>query len=89
MDRALSLNPRDVSAMNNRGYSYFLAKDPNKAMADFNAALAINPNFADALHNRGNLNYSIGRADLACQDWLNAAKNGNKQSEQNLQKYCQ
>ena len=88
MDRALSLNPRDVSAMNNRGYSYFLAKNYEQAMADFNSALSINPNFADALHNRGNLNYTIGRADLACQDWLQAAKNGNKQSNENLEKFC-
>lgn len=88
MDRALLINPNDYAALNNRGYAYFLAKDYDNAMRNFNASLSINPNFPDALHNRGNLNYNIGKADLACKDWLQAAKFGNKQAEENLKKFC-
>src|SRR4051794_19490264 len=52
-DRALTLDPSNVKALNNRGYARTGLRDFPRAVADFDEALSRDPLFAAAYNNRG------------------------------------
>jgi tetratricopeptide (TPR) repeat protein len=51
-DKAISLNPRDSQAYNNRGRIFEKMGELDKAIADFDKAVALNPSNAEAYNNR-------------------------------------
>ena len=48
----LGSDPRNVALLNKRGLPYYRGRDYDRALADFNAALAIKADFYQALNNR-------------------------------------
>ena len=50
---AISLNPNDVNAHNNRGAAYGKMGDFDRAIKDYTKAIELNPDFAEAYNNRG------------------------------------
>jgi protein O-GlcNAc transferase len=54
-DKALSINPNSILALNNRGSTLSTLRRFSDARASFDTALKIKPDYADALYNRANL----------------------------------
>lgn len=52
LSEVIKNNPSDANALNLRGAAYGAAGDYDKALADFNAAVAINPQYPQAYANR-------------------------------------
>jgi Flp pilus assembly protein TadD len=50
-DRALELRPDSAMLYNNRGFSYLLRREPERAIADFDTALRIDPRLVAAQEN--------------------------------------
>ncbi|HAK74110.1 MAG TPA: hypothetical protein DCP36_12015, partial [Sporomusaceae bacterium] len=53
-DKAITINPNNIYALNNRGIAYAKAAQYNLALADYNKVITIDPNNAYAYDNRGN-----------------------------------
>uniref|UniRef100_A0A7C4RU32 protein O-GlcNAc transferase n=1 Tax=Desulfatirhabdium butyrativorans TaxID=340467 RepID=A0A7C4RU32_9BACT len=68
LEKALSLNERNVLYWNNLGSIYKDRGDYDRALEVFQQALSRNPNHADILYNVGLLHHSRGEYDLA-RDW--------------------
>jgi tetratricopeptide (TPR) repeat protein len=56
-------------AHNNRGAAYRSKGDPERAIEDFNRAIALNPKHAKAYNNRGFAYYDKGQIDQAIKDF--------------------
>ena len=50
-NKAIDLNPNDVSAYNNRGLAYDNLDKNDLAIADFDKAIELNPKYGDAFNN--------------------------------------
>ena len=63
-----------VNAYINRGIAYSSLQAPQhqRAIKDYNRAIAIHPNYADAYINRGIAYSSLGKYDVAIQDYIRA-----------------
>lgn len=53
LDDAMKAFPKDTYSVNLRGRCHEGLKQPDKAIADYNEALAMDKNYADSLNNRG------------------------------------
>ena len=71
-DRAISINPNDAVAYNNRGNVSANVGEYDKAIADYDRAISINPNDAVAYNNRGLAYTNIGEYDRAIADYNRA-----------------
>jgi tetratricopeptide (TPR) repeat protein len=60
------------AAYNDRGLSWYHKGEYDKAIADYNQALAVNPNYAIAYNNRGNTWEKKGEYDKAIADYNQA-----------------
>jgi len=68
--KAISLDPQNATAYNNRGFVYTHHKGKfDLAIADFNKAIQLSPQFAEAYNNRGFALYNTGRHDPAIADF--------------------
>ncbi len=57
-NQAISLNPKDAEAYNNRGFlKAYKLNDSQGALADYNQAISLNPQYANAYYNRGVLKH--------------------------------
>ncbi|MCL6258193.1 tetratricopeptide repeat protein [Aquiflexum sp. TKW24L] len=72
----------------NRGNCYLKSNQHAKAIPDYDYALKLSPSNADVLTNRGFCHYKVKNNDLACEDWKEAKRLGNKQTDQYLQSFC-
>src|SRR5262245_53335254 len=68
-DAAIRLDPKDSSALANRGTLRMAQGQPDLALADYNGALKINPRNANAYNLRGLLYSRSGHMDQAIQDY--------------------
>jgi len=71
-DKALSINPNNAYALNNRGYQKNLNKEFKAAIIDFDKALKINPNFAYSLNNRGRAKIELGMEEEGFKDIMHS-----------------
>jgi tetratricopeptide (TPR) repeat protein len=71
---AITGNPEDFRAYNDRGVAYRMAGDLEKAEADYSRAVAIKPDYANARNNRGVLYLQQGQYDKAIKDFMEALK---------------
>lgn len=71
---ALKLDPKNATALNNRGALLAAKKDYEKAVADFSAAIKLTPNFAQAYNNRGSVYVEQKKLDEALADFDAAIK---------------
>lgn len=73
-DRAVELYPDDpqTTALRSRGIAYTGLKDYDRALRDFNRALAVNPVNPDVYHHRGNLYRERNDLAAALRDWERA-----------------
>ncbi len=72
--KAISANPKNAKAYNNRGIVYYELKDYRSAVNDYTQALSIKPNNLGTIINRG---VSYSRAG----DYKNATKDARKACE--------
>jgi tetratricopeptide (TPR) repeat protein len=72
----------------NRGNCYLKSNQHAKAIPDYDYALKLSPSNADVLTNRGFCHYKVGNNSAACEDWKEAKKFGNTQTEKYLQSFC-
>jgi serine/threonine protein kinase len=76
LTRALQLDPKLATALNNRGVAYSNRGELGLAIADFNEALRLDPDFAQAYHNRGLAHASQGTYLQAISDFTEALSLG-------------
>ena len=69
LTEAIKNNPKDANALNLRGAAYGQAGEYERALEDFNAALAINPQYAQAFSNRALINVRAKRIPQAISDY--------------------
>jgi tetratricopeptide (TPR) repeat protein len=67
-----SSSGRDARAYNNRGVAYKAKGDLNRAIADYNQAIALDPKYAVAYYNRGVMYNDKGDLDRAIADYNRA-----------------
>jgi tetratricopeptide (TPR) repeat protein len=72
----------------NRGNCYLKSNQHAKAIPDYDYALKLSPSNADVLTNRGFCHYKVGNNSAACEDWMEAKRLGNTQTEKYLQSFC-
>jgi len=72
--RAISLEPNDAEAYNNRGTVYGHKGDYKRAIADFDTAILLAPSDAVTYKNRGNAYSLMGEIDLAIADFTEAIR---------------
>lgn len=73
----------------NRGVSFLMLKNYDKAVQDFTRVITLNSSFAQAYHNRGIALRNLSRREAACADFEQARTLGIEQSQQYLDRYCQ
>jgi tetratricopeptide (TPR) repeat protein len=69
LSEVIKNNPTDPNALNLRGAAYGQAGENEKALADFNAALAINPQYSQAYANRALIYVRAKRIPQAIADY--------------------
>ena len=67
--RLLTRNPKDAGAVFNRGMSYYLKGEHDRAIADFDQAISLNPKHAAAYDGRGDVYMEKGDDDRALADF--------------------
>ncbi|XP_038063059.1 uncharacterized protein LOC119733763 isoform X2 [Patiria miniata] len=72
--KVLDHNPKDESAVLNRGITKVLMRDARGALEDFQLAVKMSPLSAHVYFNRGNLYASLRRYELAEKDYSEALK---------------
>jgi tetratricopeptide (TPR) repeat protein len=72
--KLLDLQPKDISALSFRGFSYYKLGEFERAIADFDSALAVNPAAAMPLFGRGLAKRRNGNAKDADKDMEMAKK---------------
>lgn len=79
-------SPSSPNNHNNLGDVYGRAGDKEKALQEFQTAIALKPNYADAFHNLANTYRELGQNDKALENYQNALKYNPKlwQSYQNI-----
>ncbi len=75
-DQALTLQPNDANALNNRGLARFNLLDLDGALTDINRSIELYPNSAYAFRNRGLVNISLRQTAQGCADLKQAIKLG-------------
>jgi tetratricopeptide (TPR) repeat protein len=70
-----------------RANNRFNKKDLKGAIIDYSKAIGLKPDYADAYANRGNVFFSQGLRDKACQDYLKAEQLG-KENMNEKTKWC-
>lgn len=65
----ISKSPGKARPWNNRGQAYLNLNQSDKALADFNRAIALYPRFADAYYNRGIAHNNLNQWDKAIADY--------------------
>lgn len=66
--KALSLDPYHTNALSNRGYTYILLEDYEKAIIDFDKVIELEPQTAYAFSNRGLAKMKSGRQEEGLKD---------------------
>ncbi len=92
-DRALTLQPDEAFALNNRGLAKLNLKDYAGALADVNYCLSLYPNNAYAYRNRGMIYISMQRTADGCADFrqalqLNYSQKYDSEVTEFFQHYC-
>lgn len=67
-NKALLLDPDNIHALNNRGFTFGVMEQHERAVTDLNKAIAINPNFAYAYSNRGFSKIRLNLIDEGLED---------------------
>lgn len=75
-DRALTLQPNDANALNNRGLARFNVLDLEGALSDINRSIELYPSSPYAFRNRGLVNISLRQTAQGCADLKQALKLG-------------
>jgi len=71
-NRALTLAPHYVDALNNRGRTFARMGEYRKALQDYSRSIELNPFYIKAYNNRGNILSYQGENDSAIVDFSNA-----------------
>jgi len=77
LDMAITIDPKNIDALFNKGVNCFNAKRFNDAIDCFNRALLINQNDNELYYNRGLAKSMLGDKNGACADILMSARLGN------------
>jgi tetratricopeptide (TPR) repeat protein len=75
-DKAISLLPPYLLAINDRGAAYLTLKKYPEALADFNRAIALNPQFTRSYLGRALTYEGMGQPAAAMQDYANLCSQG-------------
>jgi len=75
LTKAITKDPTNFGAFLNRGVAYDNLKQYDKALADYNSAIAIVPHFGRAFHNRGHAREKMEQYEQAVADYNDALTN--------------
>jgi len=82
----LRINPASADAFCNRGNAYLAMEKPKKALQDFTAAIQLDPQDPDLYYNRALIYLKTGKKKKAMEDMREAARLGNLQAREYLDK---
>lgn len=71
---AIEENPLDYEAYHNRGLSYLMLNELDKAEQDFDKSIQYNPTYSDSYYLRGNMHQRRGSSYYAISDFEKAIK---------------
>ena len=75
LTKAITKDPSNFGAFLNRGVAYENLKQYDKALADYDSAIAIVPRFGRAFHSRGHVHNKMEQYEQAVADYDDALKN--------------
>jgi tetratricopeptide (TPR) repeat protein len=75
LTKAIEKDPANFGAFLNRGLAYDHLKQYDKALVDYDSAIAIVPAFGRAFHNRGHVRSNMKQYERAVADYDDALKN--------------
>ncbi|MEM9672088.1 MAG: tetratricopeptide repeat protein [Bacteroidota bacterium] len=84
---AIALSPQPLY-YNNRGINLAIRDQMQKAIQNYDAALALDSTYAQALLNKGVAKYHLGQYDAACQNMQRAYQLGLKMALPFLEQEC-
>lgn len=70
--QAITLDPQDAKAYNNRGIAYVEQGEIETAIEDFTQAIILDPQLASVYNNRGNAYTKLGEIETAIEDYSQA-----------------
>ncbi len=73
-DKALEIDPENVTVLNSRGIAYGNKGDDERALADYDSCLKLRPNFASAHNNRGIIFMRKGDFEQAYNEFSDAVR---------------
>ncbi len=73
-DKALEIDPENVTVLNSRGIAYGNKGDDERALADYDSCLKLRPNFASAHNNRGIIFMRKGDFEQAYNEFSDAIR---------------
>ena len=79
LNRSIEINSNYAESFINRGVTFNVLNEPEKAIKDFTNAIKINPQISDAYLNRAITNQYLGNKDNVCPDLNKAQELGNKE----------
>jgi len=87
-DKAIELNPKDVSSYFQRARAHSSKKDFNRAISDYDKTIELNPKDSQAYFNRGESYEKMGSAQKAITDYQKAVEldADNEAAKNNLQR---
>ena len=76
LNKVISLSPRNVYAMFNKGNAYLIMQNYTAAISCYDEALGIKPDFGEAYYNRGLMYLRLGNKEKGVADLSKAGELG-------------
>lgn len=89
-EKAVSLDPNNHIAYDNRGYAKYFRCNYSGALEDFNKSILLDSDFDHGIkyYHRGYAKKELGDLKGAFTDWNIASNKGNKDAQISIDKYC-
>jgi Tfp pilus assembly protein PilF len=81
---SIEQNPQNIEHYINRGVSFAMIDQLDKALDDFNRAISLKPQFSIAYYNRGLVYLKSGESQRAVEDFKTAARLGDTKAQNHL-----
>jgi tetratricopeptide (TPR) repeat protein len=86
--KLIKTNPGKVEYYTGRADAYMVTKTYKYAIKDYAMALDLNPKLWEVYKAKAKAHQMLGEMTEACNEWQNAARLGDIESQDNIYKYC-